>query len=210
MKSLILKDLYNLRRNARSMALVLVFLAVCQIPSIGGEGFLASTVILCSMLVVTSFSFDEHYDWNRYALIMPLSRRDLVGAKYLLLAIVTGLGAAAGLVLGLAGTAVLGGDCLGAAPDLLGMALVAFSCGLMIGGMVIPLILRFGAEKGWLLMILSAAVPTGLILGGAKLLSLLGVAVTPAVLLAGAPALALLWCGGMYRISCRIFEKQEL
>ncbi len=58
MKSLILKDLYNIGHNAKSMLFMLVMFAVIIIPSSGVQGYIFVSAILCSMMIVTTFSFD--------------------------------------------------------------------------------------------------------------------------------------------------------
>lgn len=60
MKSLILKDLYNIGHNARSMIFILLILAFSLIPSMGLEGYIIMSGILCSSMIITTFSFDDH------------------------------------------------------------------------------------------------------------------------------------------------------
>ena len=56
MKSLILKDLYNIGHNMKSMLLVLVILAVGLISSAGTESYVVASGIICGMMVITTFS----------------------------------------------------------------------------------------------------------------------------------------------------------
>ena len=85
MKSLILKDLYNIIHNSKSMLFILLFFAVVFLPSSGIQGYIYTCAILCSMMIVTTLSFDERSDWMSYALVMPVSRRDLAAGKYIVL-----------------------------------------------------------------------------------------------------------------------------
>ena len=71
MKSLILKDLYNISHNAKSMLFMLIVFACIFIPASNTEGYIFACAILCSMMVVTTFAFDDNSKWNRYAMIMP-------------------------------------------------------------------------------------------------------------------------------------------
>ena len=73
MKSLVLKDLFNIGHNAKSMLFILVVFAVALIPFSGVEGYIFVCAILCSMMIVTTFSFDDSSKWTRYAMIMPVS-----------------------------------------------------------------------------------------------------------------------------------------
>ena len=79
MKSLVLKDLFNIGHNAKSMLFILVAFAAAFIPFSGVEGYIFECAILCSMMIVTTFSFDDNSKWTRYAMIMPVSKKELVG-----------------------------------------------------------------------------------------------------------------------------------
>ena len=120
MKSLVLKDLFNIGHNAKSMLFILVVFAVALIPFSGVEGYIFVCAILCSMMIVTTFSFDDSSKWTRYAMIMPVSKKELVAGKFMVLAIFCAIGSLFGLIIG------------------------------FIGGMEIPGIVRFqvGFEEG--------------------------------------------------------------
>lgn len=87
MKGLILKDLYNISHNAKSMFFILLFFAVVFLPSSGTQGYMFTCTLLCTMMIVTTFTFDEFSNWTPYALIMPVSRENLVAGKYIVLVI---------------------------------------------------------------------------------------------------------------------------
>ena len=70
MKSLVLKDLFNIGHNAKSMLFILVVFAVALIPFSGVEGYIFVCAILCSMMIVTTFSFDDSSKWTRYAICL--------------------------------------------------------------------------------------------------------------------------------------------
>mgnify|MGYP000385083999 CR=1 FL=1 len=53
MKSLVLKDLFNIGHNAKSMLFILVVFAVALIPFSGVEGYIFVCAILCSMMINT-------------------------------------------------------------------------------------------------------------------------------------------------------------
>ena len=77
-KGLILKDIYNIRRNVKMLVLMLVIFGVIFIPQGGGAALIPIYVLLCSMMVVTTISFDDLAKWDKYALTMPVSRNDMV------------------------------------------------------------------------------------------------------------------------------------
>lgn len=98
MKSLILKDIYNIAHNAKTMIAIWLVLAFCLIPSSGAGSFIVPSTLICSMMVVTTFSFDENSQWMKYAMIMPLSKEKLVASKFCVALIFSLTGALIGLV----------------------------------------------------------------------------------------------------------------
>lgn len=216
MKSLILKDLYNIAHNARSTALMLLFLAACY-TVFGSPGIsLYMCCHLCCMMVVTTFSFDCTSQWEPYALIMPVSRRDLVAGKFAVLFIFSVVGTLAGVVLFL--LSAFFSSSAAFEPDFIYYSLAAsFLClplCQIANGLSIPLLFQFGTENTRIVSILSSGVLIVLSLGIFGLLPRLGLDVQSAssllVLACLSALLALAWNYGMYRISCRIFEEKDL
>ena len=215
LKSLVLKDLFNIGHNAKSMLFILVVFAVAFIPFSGVEGYIFVCAILCSMMIVTTFSFDDSSKWTRYAMIMPVSKKELVAGKFMVLAIFCAIGSLFGLIIGFIGgliTHKIVLDIVGIG-ELLFLTLGAWVISLIFGSMSIPLVFKFGAEKGRVLLLVSFFIPAGICFGIYQLLTMLGVALTDQIvfiLLCCSPLLALAWCYVMYQISYRIFVKQEL
>ena len=100
MKGLILKDLYNIIHNAKSMFFILLFFAVAFLPSSGVQGYILTCTILCTMMIIATFSFDDVSNWTPYALIMPLSRENLVAGKFIALFIFSAAGTLFGVLAG--------------------------------------------------------------------------------------------------------------
>ena len=100
MKALLLKDLYNIGHNARSMLVVLLFLAIAIVPTSGPVAYMVMCGVLCAMMIVTTFTFDEASGWTAYALILPVRRSRLVLAKYAALAVFCTVGILFGLAAG--------------------------------------------------------------------------------------------------------------
>lgn len=215
MKSLILKDLYNIGHNAKSILFILVIFAIAFIPTSGVPGYTVMCAVLCGMMIITTFSFDDTSNWTRYAMVMPVSRKELVCAKFVTLAVFCAIGSLFGLAGGLAGGLIMGKFTLTAAGmgELLLLALAGWGIALIFGTISIPLVFKFGAEKGRILLFVSYLVPSAVCYGIYRLLLLLGDDLASrllSILLYCSPAIALAWCYGMYRISCLVFVKQEL
>ena len=107
MKSLVLKDLYNVGHTARSMLFIMAVLAVAFLSTSGVEGYIFMCAVLCSIMIVTTFAFDDASKWERYAMITPISRKDLVAGKFIVLAIFCAAGSLFGLIAGTVGGTVL-------------------------------------------------------------------------------------------------------
>lgn len=213
MKSLILKDLYNIGHNSKSMLFILLFFAVVFLPSSGIPGYIYTCAILSSMMIVTTFSFDERSNWTPYALVMPISRKDLVASKYIALFLFSAAGVLFGLIVGITGNAIH--ESLGILPETLSemplfmAALTALAFSTASGSISIFLTLKFGTEKGRILVFVSLFIPVAICYIAYRLLSVLGIAMTGPVLLYGSLAAALIWICLMFRISCLIFSEKE-
>lgn len=151
MKGLLLKDVYTLGRQVRIyLALIVIF---ALLP---GDSMYSFAVMYAAMLPYTALAYDERSHWDQLARMLPCTPRQLAVSKYLLgwLAVAAAalLSAAGGLVTGLTG----GGD---PAARLLGLPAVA-GAALLLMAVTLPLMFRFGVERGrmaFLLLMMAAA-----------------------------------------------------
>ncbi|MEY8432267.1 ABC-2 transporter permease [Lachnospiraceae bacterium 48-42] len=215
MKSLILKDLYNIGHNAKSMLLILLVFAVGLIMSSGVESYIISAGVLCSMMIVTTFTFDDNCKWSKYALIMPVCKKDIVKAKFIVLVIFCTVGVCVGTIFGVSGGLVMRKLVMSmeSIVTMLFMAFVGLIVSVIFGSMSIPLVYKFGAEKGRMLLLVSFVVPLAICFIVYEILMLFGVEITDQLvfaILCASPLIALIWVYIMYRISCSIFSKQEV
>lgn len=215
MKSLILKDLYNIGHNAKSMLLILLVFAIGLIMASGVESYIISSGVLCSMMIVTTFTFDDHCKWSKYALVMPICKKDIVKAKFIVLIIFCIAGICVGTVFGVAGGVAMHKMALSmeGIVTMLFIGFVGLIVSVIFGSMSIPLVFKYGAEKGRMLLLISFAVPLGICFMVYEILMMLGVKITDQLIftiLCASPLIAAIWIYTMYRISCRIFYKQEI
>lgn len=216
MKSLILKDLYNIGHNAKSMIFMLLVLAFALIPSSGIEGYIIMSGILCSMMIITTFSFDDQSKWLKYAMVMPVTRKDIVISKFIVLLIFSAIGAVTGLVIGVIGGIITHRYIFSSINDMLTLLLTgaaSLAISEIAGSMSIPLLFKFGAEKARILMLVSCLIPAAIFFGIYKLFILMGVSFTDQtifILLCCSPFLALVWNFFMYKISYALFAGKEL
>lgn len=214
MKSLVLKDLYTVLHNSKAFLVMIVAMGFfLSFTSEGSGGFYTIfCCIMCAMLVVTTFSFDNLCNWEPYAMILPITRRDVVKGKFALLLLVSAAGALVGFALSVLTSTVLPGLTL----DLKEQAFYlfpGFSIALFMGSLSIPLIFKFGAEKARLLLMASFALPAVALVLILRALEKVGVSLTDQMVIGFfslSPVLVLVFAFLMYLISCRIFEAKEL
>ena len=213
MKSVVLKDLYNIKCNAKSVLVSFLILAVAMAST--GVGVLYSGAILCSSLIVSTFAYDDRCDWAKYAVVMPISRNELVAGKYAMLTLLVVGGMAVSFLASLVSNAITGQIPLNQSglQELLISTLAALVFALAYGSIAIPLILRFGAEQGRILLLVALLVPAAVCFAVYQVGKWLGIVLTDqgvVLLVCGAAVAALVWMAVSYRISCGIFAKQEL
>jgi len=160
MKGLILKDLLNLKSTFKMLGVMMLFFAVVFLPQ--GNGFIFGMIILMfAMMVVTTISYDDLAKWDAYALTMPVTRKEMVLSKYLVMVILNTLGAVLSLIVGIVGSIIMGQSF-----DLEILAIIGaiYLVAFIFGSVIIPLIYKFGTEKARLMLFLCALIPTALIL----------------------------------------------
>lgn len=155
MKALVMKDAYVLWKQLRIYVLVLAVMSL-----VGGAFNNIFVVVWCSMLPYTAIAYDERSRWGRMAAMMPYTRRDIVLSKYVLGWICMAGAAALGIAVQTA-AALVGRE----GPDLV-LLLTSLLGGVAALDITLPMIFRFGVEKGRLVfMIVIFGVA---ILGGAS------------------------------------------
>lgn len=152
---------------------------------------------------------------SKYALVMPVQRKDIVAAKFIVLIIFCAVGVFFGLVFGMAGGLAMHKLVLDmeSIMTLLFMGLAGMVVSVIFGSMSIPLVYKFGAEKGRMLLLISFIIPAAICFIIYEILTAVGMAITDQlvfIILCCSPFIALVWSYIMYRISYGIFRKQEI
>ena len=145
MLGLLYKDFCNLKKQLR-IVLLFVFLYGIYAVSADMPTIMGSLIIVFSiMMPITSMSYDESYQWNRYALSTPVTRKKLVLSKYVLGFLVALGGLGCSLLFSWLVCRITG--------DVLGLeTFVTFGLFLEMGvlflSFTIPVMFRYGVEKG--------------------------------------------------------------
>lgn len=146
MKALLLKDWYVLTHQLKLVLAALVMFAL--VPMFSST---ACSIIFVILLPVSALSYDEHSHWDQLAAGMPYTVPQLVVSKYLF----GYLGAACIAVLSLLSrTLFSSGD--GDMPVLCCLMLL----GLLMLALVLPVLFRFGVERGRMIYVLAVALST--------------------------------------------------
>lgn len=164
MKGLLLKDWYQVKTNMKTMYLTVAFVLVIWVLSTSSAYVfpVSYAAIFLGILPVNLLTYDQSVGWVEYGRTFPVSKKTLVAEKYLI-----GLFCAAAAV-------VIGGLFVtvislrtGTTPDKDALSLLAGSvCAiLLINGISLPLLYRFGAEKARMIYVLTFA-GLGALLGG--------------------------------------------
>ena len=162
MKGLIIKDLINLKRQAKVIIFLMAFYIFLAITSENSSMFSGIVTVFCAILPITALSYDEKAKWDKYALTMPVSRRDMVISKYLL----GGIFFLAAFIINFAFNIFTSDDTINVA---LLISLAFSGVGILFLSFLLPVIFKYGVEKGRLLMFAILFIPTGLIVLFSKL-----------------------------------------
>ena len=160
MKGLLLKDFCILKKQMKLMVVFVIFYAIwavaAKMPTMMGT----MVILLSIMMPISSMSYDEAGQWYRYAFSLPIPRRTLVLSKYVLGFLVS-LG---GLVVSAIGNIIIlaltnGENALESWLTIIGF----LELGVIFLSIIIPILFKYGVEKGRLLIVVIAVIPSLLV-----------------------------------------------
>jgi len=156
MSGLIWKDLINLKRYAKTFGIFILvygFLAFTQKDT----GFITGVfTIFSAILTMSSYSFDEMSKWDAYALTMPITRKDIVRGKYLLMLLFVLFGSTFSAVFGTLINIAIGSENVfgGMEASFIGAAIV-----ILFYSIILPFITKQGIEKARIILFIVYIVP---------------------------------------------------
>lgn len=212
MIGMVCKDFLVLRRQLWYYLFFIVLYTALVVAKVFPSGILPVMVALIGLfLPMSSIGYDDQARWEKFAVATPAGRRGVVAGKYLFA--ILSIAAASALVLALMALLhaldLLEGD----AAELPFTLPVCVGLSLLFNAFLLPLLLKFGAEKSRVISILIFL----LIFGGAMLIrhlsggtdltlrlpALQGRALPATLLLLSAAALAV-----SYLVSLRIYARK--
>lgn len=160
MKGLLFKEFMNLKRYRRTLLIILTVFFFSAMMSKNISLFSEMVILLCAMMAITSFSYDEFAKWDKYALSMPVNRKEIVTSKYLFAAILIIIGSVIAFVVDVVFSVALHQDFLWQEKTLLYLALAG--TGMLLISIMFPFIYKFGVEKARLIILGIAILPMAL------------------------------------------------
>lgn len=210
MKALLIKELLVIWRQGKFMLLLALLYSIMAVT--GSGYFLAGfSVIFMSMLPITVMGFDERSKWDHYAVTMPYSRKDIVLSKYIFSATSAFTAIIVYIIASIVKLYVEKQT-----PDfrsLINQSILMLSAGLFFSTVNLPVMFKFGVDKGRMWFILLTVIIAG---GISSLLTFINTdsiqiesfvqRITPVLLTF--ISLGLLSLSAL--ISIKIFERKEL
>lgn len=206
MKGLILKDLFMIKNNLRTIVLFFVVFTFISFKDNSNLSFMPAFISI--MMFMTTFSYDDFNNWNAYAITFPNGRKNIVRSKYLaslllaFIAIVITLGAS--FLMGYINHSL---DIDKILNGVIG-SVAAISILLTV---LYPLIFKYGIEKGRIVLFVLVAFITaiiGIVLKNINIsTSIIKIFNNYGIIII--PILLILFLFLSYKISERIYLKKE-
>ncbi|MDY5844961.1 MAG: ABC-2 transporter permease [Bariatricus sp.] len=145
MKGLLLKDYYMTRKYCRSFFFIIFIFIAVSVFADGNFFFTLYPIVFASMIPVTLLAYDERSKWNIYSETLPYSRAQIVSVKYLMaLILISGVWifSFAAMILKCTTTYTA------FTKELIFSGLALHATGLLCVSILLPVIFKFGSEKG--------------------------------------------------------------
>ena len=211
MTGLVKKDLYLSLSMLKSYVLVAAVFAALTLTGIYDISFFVTYLsVMCIMIPVNLFAYDEQARWDKYAAALPSGRAGVVKARYLFTILIC-LGSLLFALLLQLIVALFTGARGQARTDLLLSGLLPTAYGCFMNAVLLPLLFKFGSQKGRIYLLLALGVGVGVICGGLTGLKEMGISLSELTLpLFALPVVGLLTLIPSYFISRRIFFHKDL
>lgn len=167
MKGLLYKDVVVLKKQISTLLVFVVIYGGFCVSGVFDFSIIGALIAVFGLTIpMSSVALDDTAHWDRYAAATPAGRKGIVAGKYLFTLLVI-------LVSSLVGTAAMLGLSLAALTDTPPAELVtiALSCAtvtLLLDAILLPFLLKYGAEKARVISMITFVVIFGgvILLGG--------------------------------------------
>lgn len=157
MKSLLLKDLLNLRGYVKIITFFVVFYGLITF-TMDDLNFLSGMVIILFMMIpISSFNYDQHSKWDVFSQALPVSRKEIVQSKYVLGCLFLVVGFTVSFLMS-AIVSIIKYSSVEWKDMFVTNAMIVV-VGIIFLAILLPLIYKFGVDKSRILMMIIFAVP---------------------------------------------------
>lgn len=173
MKGLLIKDIRLLLNQKKFFTLVFVIGLIFFLNNDTPEGAMGYITIISSMLVITTMSYDEFDNGLSFLMTLPITKASYVWSKYIL-----GVGLCSVMSFLVTLVAIFVFKMRGIPyplPSFFHSGLLFFGVALLFLAVMIPVQVKFGAEKGRYAKLVIVFAAIGACVGIIKLLQILGI-----------------------------------
>ena len=208
MKGVLMKDLYIARSNILVTIVSLVVLGFGLSFLLETSALLVLAPVAATTAAFISITSDAASKWNKNVIIMPVSREQIIGEKFLFYILLAVLGLLAALV------PCVVFACFGMDITLYSLCLygaIGISATLLAGGISLPCAYLFDPEKSQIVFMMSFMASTGIITGLVLLINVV-LSVKENILLAFGIVLiiSVIWFFISYRIAVKVYQKRDI
>lgn len=208
MKGVLIKDLYIAKSNILVTVVSLIVLGFGLSFLLETSALLVLAPVASTTTVFISITSDAASKWNKNVIIMPVSRSQIIGEKYVFYVLLAILG----MIVALIPCAVL--TFFGVDITLHSLCLygsIGISATLLAGGISLPCAYLFDPEKSQVVFMMSFMASTGIIVALVLLINLF-MPVKENILLAFNTVLvvSVILFFVSYRIAVKVYEKRDI
>ena len=155
MIGLIIKDFINLKRNIKVLGFIILIYGISSYIMKDASYFGSIFTLVFGLLMLTTYGYDDYAKWDNYALTLPINRNDIILAKYMVLLLLTFVGAVINILFtGLMSAIQNTHMDTNMLRDALIAAGLGFALVILFYSIVLPFITKFGIEKARIICIL--------------------------------------------------------
>ena len=155
MKGLIIKDLCVIKNQMKSLLLVLALFIFLSIANKDATFILFLIPFYMIMILITTFSYDEFNKWECYCNSLPLSRKEIVKAKYILF----NASSLILIILGILASVIIPNFIENTTFESIYASIIGVAFGIcLVISLLIPFYYKFGSQKGRIMLFLTIAI----------------------------------------------------
>ena len=155
MKGLIIKDLCVIKNQMKSLLLVLALFIFLSIANKDATFVLFLIPFYMIMILITTFSYDEFNKWECYCNSLPLSRKEIVKAKYILF----NASSLILIILGILASFIIPNFIENTTFESIYASIIGVAFGIcLVISLLIPFYYKFGSQKGRIMLFLTIAI----------------------------------------------------